>query len=441
MVFLSVFSSLDQWLTTTLDSFGLSPEAVYYSKAVISILFLAVLAFLLNWIAKNVILALIWKFAAKSKSQWIKFMVKNKVFRRLSHLVPIIIIYALGPLILGEYPRLADLTYLITNVYIIIVVWIVLYAFLNAAADIYDTFDIARARPIKGYVQILKIIIGIVAAILILSVLLDRSPVVFLTGLGAMTAILILVFRDTILGFVGGVQVTANDLVQIGDWIEMPKYGADGDVTDITLHTVLVQNWDRTISVIPTYALISEGFKNWRGMVECGGRRIMRHIYIDMRTIRFCDEEMLARFEKIHYLKDYIKTRKKEIDEYNKKHNFDPSSPVNGRRMTNLGTFRRYITNYLANHPLVIQDQIYMVRQLQPNEKGLPLEVYCFAKTVEWVNYENIQADIFDHILSVISFFDLKIYQYPTSEMSVTLTEQSPVVDFDSRNITGRKET
>jgi len=424
MINLLLFFSIDKWLTETLESFGLSGDFAYYLTALLVILILVFISFLANWIAKNIILVLVWKFVAKSKSLWIKCLVKNKLFRRLSHLAPAIVIYAVGPLLLSEYEKLAGLTYLVTHIYLIVIGLLLIYAFMNCVSEIYETFQISKSRPIKGYIQIAKIFFGTVAAILILAVILDRSPLTLLAGLGAMTAILLLVFRDTLLGFVGGIQVTANDLAQIGDWIEMPKYGADGDVVDITLHTVLVQNWDRTISVIPTYALVSEGFKNWRGMVNAGGRRIMRSIYIDVRSIGFCDEKMLAKFEKVHYLKDYIKKRKQEVEEYNIKHNFDASNPVNGRRMTNLGTFRAYITNYLSNHPLVRQDLIYMVRQLQPNEKGLPLEVYCFARTVEWVEYEKIQADIFDHILSVISFFDLRLFQYP-SEVNVSLQDKA----------------
>ncbi len=424
MINLLLFFSVDKWFVETLERIGLSDNYAYYLAALFVILILVFISFMSNWIAKNIILVFVWKFVAKSKSLWIRCLVENKLFRRLSHLAPAIVIYAVGPLLLSEYEKLAGLTYLVTHLYLIIIALLLIYSFMNTVAEIYGTFQIAKSRPIKGYIQIAKIFFGTIAAILILAVILDREPLTLLAGLGAMTAILLLVFRDTLLGFVGGIQVTANDLAQIGDWIEMPKYGADGDVVDITLHTVLVQNWDRTISVIPTYALVSEGFKNWRGMVNAGGRRIMRSIYIDVRSIGFCDEKMLAKFEKVHYLKDYIKKRKQEIDEYNIKHDFDASNPVNGRRMTNLGTFRAYVTNYLSNHPLVRQDLIYMVRQLQPNEKGLPLEVYCFARTVEWVEYEKIQADIFDHILSIVSFFDLKLFQYP-SEVNVSLQDKA----------------
>lgn len=420
MNYLLSSSLLDQWLATLLESIGLTGTLNYTAKAIIVILILACLCFIANWIAKNVILALIWKVIKRSKNQWVHYMLENKVFRRLSHVAPAIVIYTLGPLLLTDYEKLSNLTYLITNLYIIIIILGVFYSFINTVSDIYKTYEISKARPIKGYVQIVKIFVGVVVAILILAVIFDKNPLNLLAGLGAMTALILLIFKDTLLGFVGGVQVTANDLAQIGDWIEMPKYGADGDVVDITLHTVLVQNWDRTISVIPTYSLVSEGFINWRGMVRAGGRRIMRSIYIDVKTIRFCDEEMLARFEKVHYLKDYIEVRRKEVEDYNKKYNIDESNPVNGRRMTNLGTFRAYITNYLSKHPLVRQDMIYMVRQLQPNERGLPVEVYCFARTVQWVEFEKIQADIFDHILSIVPFFDLKIFQNP-SELSVKL--------------------
>ncbi len=417
------FSTLDETITYLLEYIGITGEPLYYAKAIVAVLIIFIFAFIANWIAKNIILVFVWKFIGKSKNKWLKFLVKNKFFKRLSHIAPVIFIYLLGPIILDKYEKLAELTYLVTNIYVIVAVWLIIYSFINVLSDIYNTLEVAKARPIKGYIQVFKIIVGIIAAILIISLLLGQSPLVMLTGLGAMTAVLMLVFRDTILGFVGGLQVTANDLVRIGDWIEMPKYGADGDVVDITLHAVSVQNWDRTISVIPTYSLASEGFKNWRGMVSTGGRRIMRSVYIDMKSIKFCNNTQLEKFENVAYLKDYIKSRKKEIQEYNKNHNYDDSNLVNGRRMTNIGVFRAYITNYLANHPSVKTDLLYMVRQLQPNEKGLPLEVYCFANTTEWAIYERIQADIFDHIFSVIPFFDLDIYQLP-SDINVKLGDK-----------------
>jgi miniconductance mechanosensitive channel len=317
----------------------------------------------------------------------------------MSHLAPVIIIFWFGPALMSEYPKLIDGIYLFTNVYIIIVVMMVLFAIINAVGTIYESYDISKSKPIKGFLQILKIFIAFLVAILVLAIIRGRSPLYYLTGLGAASAILLLIFKDTILNFVGGVQVTANNMVQIGDWIEMPKYGADGDVIEINLYTVVVQNWDRTITTIPTYALASDSFKNWRGMVQSGGRRIKRAINIDAKSIKICDEEMLRRFEEVYLLKDYISQKKAEIEQYNREHDFDEAVPVNGRRLTNLGTFRAYIKNYLANHPSIHKEMIIMVRQLAPSEKGIQLEVYAVNNDIGRVNHEGTKRDNFDHIL------------------------------------------
>ncbi len=404
----------NDFIINLLEKTNLPYDYIFNITAIILVFILALLCFLSNWIAKNVILVSARKIIGRKPGIWSQAILKNKVFLKLSHLVPVLIIYWYGPAFMSEYPSIVSLTFLITNIYIILVGLLVVYSFLNVIKDVYNNYEISKSRPITSYLQGLKIILGIVAGILILSALLNRSPLYLLTGLGAATAILMLVFRDTILNFVGGVQVTANDLVQIGDWIEMPKYGADGDVIDITLHTVKVQNWDRTISTIPTYELVSDSFKNWRGMVQSGGRRIMRSVYIDAKSIRFCDEEMIKKYENIHYLKDYVKKKKAELEEYNKKSNIDENNLVNGRRMTNVGTFRAYIENYITNHPKIHKDLIFMVRQLEPNEKGLPLQIYAFTNDTNWKNFEKIQSDIFDHILAVIPHFDLKLFQYPT---------------------------
>jgi miniconductance mechanosensitive channel len=292
-----------------------------------------------------------------------------------------------------------------------------LYAFngfLNAINEIYRSFEVSRQRPIKGYVQIVKILISIFIIIIALATILGRSPWLLLSGLGALTAVLILVFKDSILGFIASIQLTSNDMVRIGDWIEMPKYGADGDVIDVTLHTVKVQNWDKTISTIPTYTLISDSFINWRGMSDSGGRRIKRAIYIDMTSVKFCTPEMLDRFEKYQLLGDYIKSKKQEIVEYNRAHQIDTSELINGRNLTNIGTLRAYISAYLRHHPKIHQDMTFLIRHLQPGEFGLPLEIYVFSNDQEWVNYEAIQADIFDHILAVLPMFELRVFQRPT---------------------------
>jgi miniconductance mechanosensitive channel len=257
-------------------------------------------------------------------------------------------------------------------------------------------------------------VVYFLTAVFIISILLDKTPVYLLSGVGALAAVMMLVFRDSILGFVAGIQLAANKMVSVGDWIEMPKYGADGDVLEVALTTVKVQNWDKTITTIPTYALISESFKNWRGMDESGGRRNKRPVSIDMSSIRFCDEEMLGRFEKIQYISEYIEKKKNELKEFNQSMSVDMASLANGRRMTNIGTFRAYVQSYLQNHPEINQNMTFLIRQLPSTENGLPIEIYVFSRDKVWANYEAIQADIFDHVLAVVPEFDLRVYQNPT---------------------------
>ncbi|MCK4853828.1 MAG: mechanosensitive ion channel, partial [Bacteroidales bacterium] len=285
---------------------------------------------------------------------------------------------------------------------------------INALHQIYLTTPISQGRPIKGYVQVVKIIIYFIAIILIIASLTKESPGKLLTGLGAMAAVLMLVFKDTILGFVASIQLSANKMVVPGDWISMPSHNADGTVLDISLNTVKVQNWDKTIATVPTYALVSESFQNWKGMEESGGRRIKRSINIDMNSVRFVDDELADRFKKIQFLKDYVVSREAEIIKYNEEHKIDGSILVNGRRMTNLGTFRKYIEEYLHRHPKIHNDMTFLVRQLQPDERGLPIEIYVFSNDQAWANYEAIQADIFDHILAVIPEFELRVFQSPS---------------------------
>ena len=285
---------------------------------------------------------------------------------------------------------------------------------INTVEEIYQSFRASKQIPIKGFIQITKIALYFFTTVFVVSILLNKTPLFLLSGIGALTAVLMLVFKDAILGFVAGIQLSANSMVAHGDWIEMPKYGADGDVLEVTLTTVKVQNWDKTITTIPTYALISESFKNWRGMQQSGGRRIKRAVNIDMNSIRFCDEEMLGRFGKIQYISEYIDTKKAELEAFNSAENVDNASLANGRRMTNVGTFRAYVQAYLLNHPMINKDMTFLVRQLKPTEFGLPIEIYVFSKDQVWANYEAIQADIFDHILAVLPEFDLRVYQNPT---------------------------
>jgi len=271
-----------------------------------------------------------------------------------------------------------------------------------------------KNKPIKSYTQLLKLLLYIIAIIIIIGILTNQSPYALLGGIGAMTAVLLFIFRDTILSFIASVQISTYDLVRVGDWIEAPKFGADGDVIEVNLHTIKVQNFDKTITTIPTYRLIEESFKNWRGMQDTGARRIKRHLLIDQTSVKILDEQLIEKLSKLQLIKQYIENRKKEIEEYNKRNNIDISIPINGRQMTNLGTFRKYIEEYLAKNSNIHKDFTLLVRHLQPTPQGLPIEIYAFANDTNWVNYEKIQADIFDHLLAVIPYFELRVFQEPS---------------------------
>ena len=287
--------------------------------------------------------------------------------------------------------------------------------FLSAADEIYRSHPIAKTRPIKGYLQIAKIVLYLLAAVAVVAVLIGQSPLLFLSGIGAMTAVLMLVFKDTLLSLIASIQITSTDMVRVGDWIEMPQFGADGDVVDIALHTVKVQNWDKTITTIPTYKLIEGSFKNWRGMSESGGRRIKRSINLDISSIRFLTERDIERYERFALLTDYIRERKGDITAANEDEASAGDERVNRRNLTNIGTFRAYVVNYLRNHPRLHGRMTLIVRQLQPTPNGVPIEIYTFSGETEWVAYEGLQSDIFDHLLAIVPEFDLRIFQSPSS--------------------------
>jgi miniconductance mechanosensitive channel len=299
---------------------------------------------------------------------------------------------------------------------------LVIDAVLNALHEIYRSLPISQGRNIKGYIQVVKIVFYFIAIILIISIFSGEAPKVLLGGLGAMAAVLILVFKDTILGFVASIQLSANKMVNVGDWISMPKYNADGDVIDIGLNTVKVQNWDKTIATIPTYALVSDSFNNWRGMEESGGRRIKRSLNIDMNSVGFLSKNQIDKFRKFNLLKDYVVQKEKEITEFNKSLNLEADEVTNGRKMTNLGTFRKYLEEYLMAHPKIHTDMTFLVRYLQPTEKGMPVEIYVFSNDQAWANYEAIQSDIFDHILAILPEFELRVFQNPTGSDFQKLT-------------------
>ncbi|GAA0321149.1 mechanosensitive ion channel [Bacillus carboniphilus] len=391
-----------------LIEYGMEPVLADYMAVIIMILFIAILCIIANFITKKIVMRIITHFITNNKFTWDDKLLERKVFHRLSHIVPAIIIYSFAPTF-EEFQSIIEKGAI---AYIIVVGLIVINNFLNAFNDIYQTFEISKTKPIKGYIQVAKIVVFILGGIVIIADLIGESPFILLSGFGALSAVILLVFKDSILGLVAGIQLAANDMVRVGDWIEMPKYQADGDIIDISLNTVKVQNWDKTITTIPSYALVSDSFKNWRGMEAAGGRRIKRPLFIDTTSISFCTEEMLEKFKSIQYLSTYITNKETEIAEYNAK--VDKRNRVNGRALTNIGVFRVYINHYLQNHKGIRQDMTLMVRQLEPTEHGLPLEIYAFTNDIRWAIYESIQSDIFDHLFAVAPEFGLRVFQNPS---------------------------
>lgn len=383
-----------------------------YAALVLGILFVAVVA---DWVTKRLILRAIGKIIRRTRSRWDNIAFKKGIFSRLSHLTPAVIFYLSAPLLVMEdmswTQSFAAFVQRVAQIYFVVILALVADATLNTIQRVYRDFEVAKNKPIRSYVQVAKIFLFFVFAVLVLSIILDRSPWAFLTGLGAMAAVIMLIFKDSILGFVASVQISAYDTIHIGDWIEMPKFGADGDVVELSLNTIKVQNWDKTIVSIPTSAVLTDSIKNWRGMSESGGRRIKRHINIDMNTIQFCNEEMLDRFSKIKYIAEYIQKKTEEIQSHNQGIPVDRAFLINGRHLTNFGTFRAYVESYLHHHEQIHDDMTFLVRHLQPTAEGIPIEIYVFTKDTRWPVYEGIQADIFDHILAVVPLFDLRVFQ------------------------------
>jgi len=373
-------------------------------------------AWLAWFVSGRIVVRVLARLAEASPLHWDDALLQRRVPQRLAWIVPALVVLA-G---LGYIRGLPDFAGLVVrNValgWIAVAAAMVFGSLLDAVNDIYmRESPYAQDRPIKGYLQLLQIIIWVVALILVVAALINRSPLVLLTGLGAMTAVLLLVFKDTLLSLVASVQLASNDMLRVGDWIEMASQNADGDVIDISLHTVKVQNWDKTISTIPTHLLISESFRNWRGMTESGGRRIKRSLLLDQTSVRFLDHEERQRLRRIALIDGYLDAQREELEDYNAKLQAAGKDPVNNRRATNLGTFRAYVNAYLRSHPGVNQDMTLLVRQQDPTAHGLPLEVYCFSADVDWAPYENLAGDIFDHLLAVLPEFGLRVYQQPGS--------------------------
>ncbi|MFV0271663.1 MAG: mechanosensitive ion channel family protein [Macellibacteroides fermentans] len=404
---------ITNWFNQKLLNFGTSVSVADYLDNFAVLLIIILLALAVDYICRYILLGAFKKFAKKTTNQLDDLIIEKKIINKGMHIIPSILIFTMLPL---AYPSPADKEILVLlqklcQIYIITVSLLFINSLLNLGVELFHRNDKFKDKPLKGFVQIVQVILFSVGIILLISILINESPSTIFTGIGASAAILMLVFKDTILGFVAGIQLSANDMLRVDDWISMPKYGADGTVIEITLNTVKVKNFDNTISTIPPYALISESFQNWRGMRESPGRRIKRSINLDMNSVKFCTPEMLEKYRKISLLAGYIDDTENKLQNYNQTNQIDNTILVNGRRQTNLGVFRAYLQRYLESLPEVNKEMICMVRHLQPTEKGIPMELYFFSSIKDWVIYETIQADVFDHVLAVIPEFDLQIFQ------------------------------
>jgi miniconductance mechanosensitive channel len=398
-----------KWIT---DEAALLEHAPYWSAGLFAAMVL--LSLIMWWFARQVLLRGLHMMADRSTITWDDHLIHNRVFRAIAYLLPLAFMEYFFSIVFHWYPTWIAAAVRVLDILIIFVVLVSINRTLNALRDIIKEKEIYRDKPIQSYFQISKIAVTGIFVILILARVTNQSPLFFLTSLGAMTAILVLIFKDTILGFVGSIQLAANDMIRLGDWITMDKYGADGYVVEINLATVKVQNFDKTITTIPTYAFISDSFTNWRGMQESDGRRIKRSIFIQVDTIHFASDELLTKLSGIRVLADYVKSTQDAIEAYNVANGFGDDDFINARRQTNIGLFRMYVEKYLANHPEINQEMPLISRQLAPTPNGIPLEIYCFTRPKDWNNYERIMGDIFDHLFATIGSFELELFENPS---------------------------
>jgi miniconductance mechanosensitive channel len=402
---------LDKWF---IEDFGLDPILALYLKLLTLILGLFIICLLSWYLTKIVIVSFVNKIFLKTKVAWDDVLVEKKVFEKMAYLIPAFIIVIVAPYIFGDFPNLIKYVIILSNIFIIIIIIRSAITLLSVFDEILSNTIILADKPVTTYIQVLKIGVYFIGGILVLSSVLGKSPFYFLGAMGAMTAILLLIFKDTILGFVASIQMSVYDMVRVGDWISMPKYDADGDVMSINLNTVKVQNWDKTITTIPTYAFITDSFKNWRGMNDSGGRRINRAINLKVSSFKFCDEKMLTQLKKHKLIEDFIIENENDVQKFNSKIIDDEIDPVNNRRMTNIGVFRIYAEKYITAHSKINENMTLMVRQLESTSKGLPLEIYCFTYEREWVKYESVVSNLFDHLFTIISEFELEVFEEPT---------------------------
>ena len=385
--------TINNELMMWLQQLGVAQGGLLVVQRVVVIMGILLIAYVLDLICRKVVMPGVRKVTAKTQSTWDDYLLSDEVMTNVCHLIPPIVVYVLIPFAFPYEPNFLSLVLKICTIYITVVVMKLICAFLTSLYTISSEHEKLKNHSLKGFYQMLKLIVVCIGVIIIISELISKDPIAILTGLGAGTAILMLVFQDTIKGLVAGIQLTANDMVRPGDWISMPKYGADGDVMEVSLTTVKVRNWDKTITTVPPYALVNDSFQNWRGMFDIGGRRVKRSIHIDMNTVRFCTEEELAHFKQQPWMEGFEETGKEEV---------------------NLYLFRHYLDYYLRHHPKVNQDMIMLVRQLQPTEHGMPIELYFFSANTAWVKYETLQAEVFDHVLATVHRFGLKVFQSPT---------------------------
>ena len=411
------------WCYPLFKKWGLEDTIAAYSSLIINIIILCFIAYIIYLFFRFLVITIMAIIAKTTKTTFDDLLITNKTAKYISHLVPLLFIYKSVPIILKNYNYWEGIFGKLVGIYIVLLLlWIVRTVF-NALRDHLKSIPEYSDKPIDSYIQVIMIVLWMIGVTAIFTELFEIEIKSMITAFGAISAIILLIFRDTILGFVASIQVSVNDMVRIGDWITMDKFGADGDVIEINLATVKVRNFDNTTTTIPTYSLISDSFKNWRGMQKSDGRRIKRHVLIKSSSVHFIKNEALDDFKKIQLLTEYIENKKIEIEKYNQQHQINKNLSLNGRNLTNLGLFRKYITKYLENNPGLNKEMLLVCRQLQPTAQGIPLEIYVFSKDKKWQNYEYIMADIFDHIIASVSFFDLELFELPSQGRSVFLED------------------
>lgn len=416
---------MPEFSLTLLDGVSTDPQV----RLALALGLLLTLAWLANFLVKHILLRGLFRLVAGFRQQ--AAALDLSFIARLANVVPALVISTGIRLVPAVPPALETIVVNVTNAFVVLTLALALTSLLTLLNQLYEQRPDARHKPVKGYIQLLKIVIYALALILIVAALFDRSPLILLSGLGAMAAVLMLIFQDTLLSLVASVQISSSDVIRVGDWVEMPQLNADGDVIDIALHTVKIQNWDRTITTIPTRRFMTDPFKNWRGMQESGGRRIKRSLMLDQQSVRFLTPAQLERLSRLRLLGDYLATKQQEISAWNQALAEGQQEPLNTRRLTNLGTFRAYVLQYLRQHPSIHRQMTLLVRQLAPTADGLPLELYCFTSTTAWAEYEDIQSDIFDHLLAILPEFGLSVFQHPSGQ---DLRQLSGLLHSDRRH-------